>query len=184
MSISRMKRSVLTAVALLGASVAPAWAFDGVVVDARTGRPVANAEVSILGRTGVVYTDDQGRFTWRPDPAPPFEILVVHSGGRLARPILVEALPSEVPLEVRISPVLDEKVSVTAGAAPDIETTPGNATTLVSGRDIQARQPENLIQSLENVAGVSSVSEGHAAVPAIRGLANGRTLILRSTARG
>lgn len=183
MSISWRQRPVLAVMALLGAAaVSPAWAFDGVVIDARTGNPIANAEVSILGRSGVVYTDDQGRFTWRPDPAPPFEILVVHSGGRLARPVLVQEIPSEAPLEVRISPVLDETVSVTAGAAPDIETTPGNATTLVSGRDIQARQPENLTQALENVAGVSSVSEGHAAVPAVRGLANGRTLI--STGRG
>ena len=39
------------------------------------------------------------------------------------------------------------------------------------------------IQVLENVPGVSKVSEGQAAVPAIRGLARGRTLILIDGAR-
>ena len=39
------------------------------------------------------------------------------------------------------------------------------------------------MQALENVAGVNQVSEGQAAVPAIRGLARGRTLILIDGAR-
>jgi outer membrane receptor protein involved in Fe transport len=51
-------------------------------------------------------------------------------------------------------------------------------TALLPGREITNRQPANLTQALEGMAGVSSVSEGHAAVPAIRGLARGRTLIL------
>ena len=45
------------------------------------------------------------------------------------------------------------------------------------------RQPTNLMQAIENVAGVNQVSEGQAAVPAIRGLARGRTLILIDGAR-
>src|SRR5690606_34362335 len=36
---------------------------------------------------------------------------------------------------------------------------------------------------VENVAGVNQVSEGHAAVPVVRGLARGRTLILIDGAR-
>ena len=39
------------------------------------------------------------------------------------------------------------------------------------------------MQALENVAGVNQVSEGQAAVPPIRGLARGRTLILIDGAR-
>ena len=63
------------------------------------------------------------------------------------------------------------------------EATMGNATTLLPSQEIQSRQPANLTQALETVAGVSTVSEGHAAVPAIRGLARGRTLILLDGAR-
>ncbi len=78
---------------------------------------------------------------------------------------------------------MDETVTVTAGTAPDIEATMANATTLLPSQEIQTRQPANLTQALETVAGVSTVSEGHAAVPAIRGLARGRTLILLDGAR-
>ena len=64
------------------------------------------------------------------------------------------------------------------GAAPSINTTPGSATTVLSGTQIAQRNPENLMQALETVPGINQVSEGHAAVPAVRGLARGRTLFL------
>ncbi|MEW6367474.1 MAG: TonB-dependent receptor [Acidobacteriota bacterium] len=149
---------------------------------ADTGRPVAGAEVSILGRTATARTDAAGRFVLRPDPVPPFEILVVLPGERYLRPILVERIPEDGPLDVAVVPVIMESVTVT-GAAPDVESAPAAGTTLVSHNDIETRQPANLTQALENVPGVSQVSEGQAAVPAIRGLARGRTLILIDGAR-
>lgn len=157
---------------------APALALEGRVVDAATGKPIAHAEVAILGRPGVVHTDADGRFTWKPDPAPPFEVLVILPGERFTKPVLVEALPKGGVLEVRISALVTETVTVTAGAAPDIEATLGSSTTLLPAQEILNRQPTTLTQALEGMAGVSTVSEGHAAVPAIRGLARGRTLIL------
>src|SRR5688572_29282549 len=54
----------------------PAFAFKGRVVD-QQGRPVAHATISVLGRPGEAITDADGRFEWRPDPPPPFEILVI-----------------------------------------------------------------------------------------------------------
>ncbi len=57
-------------------------------------------------------------------------------------------------------------------------TTPAAGMTLLSSRQITQRAPENLMQALETVPGVNQVSEGHASVPAIRGLARGRTLLL------
>ena len=48
-------------------------AIEGRVVEKATGLPIPNAEVSILGRPGSAVTDAEGRFTWHPDPAPPFE---------------------------------------------------------------------------------------------------------------
>jgi outer membrane receptor protein involved in Fe transport len=139
---------------------------------------VARAEVTILGRPGAVYTDADGRFTWRPEPAPPFEVLVILPGEQFTKPVLVERLPAGGPLEIAVAPMVNETVTVTAGAAPDIEATLGSATSLLPAQEIVNRQPANLTQALEGMAGVSSVSEGHAAVPAIRGLARGRTLIL------
>jgi outer membrane receptor protein involved in Fe transport len=160
----------------------PAFALTGRVVDAG-GTPVAGAEVSILGRAGAVVTDANGRFVFTPDPPLPFEILVVAPGGVFMKPQLVEALPAgEDPLVVTVHALVSERVMV-SGAAPDIEATPGAATTSLSQAEIQTRLPGNLVQALENVAGVNQVSEGQAAVPALRGLSGGRTLILIDGAR-
>ncbi len=159
----------------------PAFALEGRIVDARTGAPVANAEVSILGRPGVARTDSDGRFEWRPDPVPPFEVLIILAGGGYVNPILVERL-DKGPWLLSVTPVLEERVTVTA-AAPGIESTPGAATAMVPREDIEVRQPATIAQLLENVAGVSKVSEGQAAVPVVRGMARGRTLILIDGAR-
>jgi iron complex outermembrane receptor protein len=159
----------------------PAFAFRGRVVD-RDGKPVPNATISILGRTGEAITNQDGRFVWQPDPPTPFEILVIDSAGNYSRPILIEALDPTAELVVTIAPILNESVTV-SGSAPSIESTPGAATSSLSARDVAVRQPVNLMQAIENVAGVNQVSEGQAAVPAIRGLARGRTLILIDGAR-
>src|SRR5688500_6761069 len=159
----------------------PAFAFKGRVID-QDGRPVANAIVSVLGRTGEAITDKDGRFVFQPDPPVPFEILVIDAAGSYARPVLIESLDAAGELLVTVAPILNESVTV-SGSAPSIESTPGAATTSLSGRDVAVRQPANLMQAIENVAGVNQVSEGQAAVPAIRGLARGRTLILVDGAR-
>ena len=159
----------------------PALAFKGRVVD-QQGNPVAKATVSILGRTGEAITDADGRFEWRPDPPPPFEILIIEASGTYSKPVLVTELTPETEVLITVSPIVSESVTV-LGSAPSIESTPGSATTSLSGRDVAVRQPSNLMQALENIAGVSQVSEGQAAAPAIRGLARGRTLILIDGAR-
>jgi len=76
-----------------------------------------------------------------------------------------------------LSALSDEAVTV-LGAAPSISAPPGSATTMLSATQIVRRNPENLMQALETVPGINQVSEGHAAVPAVRGLARGRTLFL------
>ena len=158
-----------------------AFALKGRVVD-QQGRPVANATISVLGRAGEAITDADGRFDWQPDPTPPFEILVIDAAGAYARPVLFDRFDAGQELTITITPLMNESVTVT-GSAPSIEATPAAGTTSVSGRDIAVRQPSNLMQAIENVAGVNQVSEGQAAVPAIRGLARGRTLILIDGAR-
>ena len=176
-------RLAVACVLMALASAVPALALEGRVVDREGKRPIANAEVSILGRPGSTVTDAEGRFSWLPDPTPPFEILVVLPGERYTKPVLVEAIPPDGPLVVEISALVAETVTVTAGAAPDIMTTPGNGATLLTRADLDIRQPVNVMQALENVPGVAQISEGHAAVPAVRGMARGRTLILLDGAR-
>jgi hemoglobin/transferrin/lactoferrin receptor protein len=179
----RFVRRFAAAIVIGVLSPALAAAFQGRVVFQGTGEPAAGAEVTVLGRPGSARTDAQGYFTWTPDPSPPFEMLVILPGGRYMRPVLVQRLPKEGPVTIEVAPLVSETVSVTAGAAPWIETAPGSGMTLLSSTDLGIRQPANLAQLLENVAGASTVSEGHAAAPAIRGLARGRTLILIDGAR-
>lgn len=163
-------------------AAAPSHALEGRVAW-KDGSPVGSAEVSVLGRAGSVLTNSEGRFVLKPDPTLPFELLVLLPGGGYAKPVFVAALPSEGFLTIEVSPVHAETVTVMAGGAPNVDAPPASGATLLTGAEIATRQPATLTQLLENVAGVSSVSEGQAAVPAVRGLARGRTLILIDGAR-
>jgi outer membrane receptor protein involved in Fe transport len=160
----------------------PLAACEGRVLSKQSGQPIADAEVSVLGRAGSVRTDPEGRFRWVPDPQPPFEVLVVLPGGGYVKPILVTALPERT-LVLEVTPALEESVMVVAGSAPSLDAPPAAGVTVVPADDVRSRQPANVAQALENVAGAATVSEGQAAVPVVRGLASGRTLILIDGAR-
>ncbi len=159
-----------------------AEAFQGQLIDRRTGRPIAGAQVGIGGLAGTVRTDQDGRFEWTPDPPLPFDLFVILPGGRLARPVRIQTRGETSALLIQIDPAIEEAV-VISGAAPSVEAPPGTATTLVSSLDIGRRAPANVLQALENVPGVGGVAEGQTAVPAIRGLARGRTLLLLDGSR-
>ncbi|NQW05682.1 MAG: TonB-dependent receptor [Acidobacteria bacterium] len=167
----------------LGASVSSAFGLEGRLIDKRTGAPIAGAEVLIVGLTGSVRTDADGRFTWQPNPAAPFEVLVILPNGTVSKPTLITSVDWAAVLTITVEPAVNEEVTVTAGVAPSIDAAPGAGMTLLSGRDVALRQPANLMQALEDVPGVSQVSEGQAAVPAVRSMARGRTLILIDGAR-
>ena len=159
-----------------------AEAFEGRAIDRLTGRPIAGATIAIAGLAGTVTTDADGKFTWAPDPPLPFDVLVILPGGGLAKPVRILARDDTAPLVISVDPVLAETV-VISGSAPSVDAPLATATTLVSALDIGRRAPANLVQALENVPGISAAAEGQSAVPAIRGLARGRTLFLLDGSR-
>ncbi len=159
-----------------------AMALEGRVVDA-AGAPLANVSLSVIGTSQTARSGADGRFVLVPDPRPPFEILPLLPGGGYGKAIRFDAVPAEGPIVVTIAAAASESVLVTAGAAPGIHTSPAAGTTTVSLEDIRSRESRNLTQALENVPGVSNVSEGHASVPAIRGMAQARSVILIDGAR-
>lgn len=165
----------------VAATAAQTPTFNGRVVDGTTQVPIAGASVAISGFAGVVKTDAEGRFTVEGHPQLPFQIIVVLPSGQVARPIDITSIGTAV-TDVPVNPVTDEAVTV-IGAAPSVDSSPASATSLLSAAQITSRAPENLMQALETVPGVHAVSEGHATVPAIRGLARGRTLLLIDGAR-
>ena len=105
-----------------------------------TGAPVVGAEVSVLGLTGTQRTDADGRFLWLPDPAAPFEVLIVLPGGQYMKPFLVTSVPAGEPVTIAVRPIVEESVSVTAGAAPTDESPPAKGTTIGPQAHSQARQ--------------------------------------------
>ena len=133
---------------------------------------MAGAEVSILGWTGTQRTDADGRFTWQPSPAPPFEVLVVLPGGRYMKPFPVGQLPESGPVVISLEPLAEEAVTVTAGAAPTIESAPANGMTIVRRRTSSRASRQS--RQARRMSRASFDLEGQAAVPAIGGRA--RTL--------
>ncbi|MBI4168863.1 MAG: TonB-dependent receptor [Acidobacteria bacterium] len=139
--------------------------------------------MSIVGHPGSTRTDGEGRFVWQPDPELPFAVLVILPDGRYAPPVLVEQVPAEGSLLIRTQPALVETVTVTTGAAPHIEAPPAAGLRSMARQEIEQRHTLHLADLLEDVPGVGRIDEGHSAVPSIRGLARGRTLVLLDGAR-
>jgi hemoglobin/transferrin/lactoferrin receptor protein len=155
--------------------------FEGRLVREGTGAPVSRATVTIVGMSGAIRSDSDGRFAWAPAPRLPFHVVVVLESGQLTHPIIVDAFhPSVMPLYVK--EMTSEALTV-LGSAPSISAAPAAAKSVLASLQLSSRNPENLVQALETIPGVGQVSEGHGAVPAVRGLARGRTLLLIDGAR-
>jgi outer membrane receptor protein involved in Fe transport len=167
----------LLLVALACSDAGPTMPMPGRVVDARSGEAVAGAEITIVGLRGSARTDRDGRFEWPITPPMPAIVIAVLRDGRIARPIWLNTAADAMELALDAVATIGESVVVT-GTAPTIDTSPAASTTLLTARDLAMRHPSTLSQALDAVPGVSAISEGQAAVPAIRGMARGRTLIL------
>ncbi|HSD26970.1 MAG TPA: TonB-dependent receptor plug domain-containing protein, partial [Vicinamibacteria bacterium] len=162
---------------------APAIAFDA-LVRLPDGQPAVDAQVLILGQTGSARTGPDGRFTWVPEPRPPFQLLAILPGGVYTRPVLVESLPPDgSPLVVTVRLALAESVTVEAGSTAHTEAPPANAASIVLEKDIEQRRPANLTEAIAALPGAGRLEEGQSAVPSLRGLARGRTLLLVDGAR-
>ena len=98
-------------------------------------------------------------------------------------PVFVEALPDDGPLVVVVEALVSESVIVAGGAAPNIEAPPGSATTSIPEETIRERHSARLTDVIQNIPGAGSLSDLHASVPSLRGLARGRTLLLLDGAR-
>ena len=162
---------------------APAASLGGTVIDARSRAGIAGAQVILLGYRGAERTDETGHFRWTtPPPLAPLTIIVILPDGHVARPIRLLTLEPAGDLVLVAEPTVTEGVTI-AGVAPTIDTAPGASTTFLPAADLDLRAPATLSQSLENVPGVGFVAEGQGAVPAIRGLARGRSLIVLDGSR-
>jgi outer membrane receptor protein involved in Fe transport len=148
------------------------------------GSPAAGYEVSVSGRpaAGSVRTDREGSFRLTPDPVAPFALVVTGPGGAVFAPIEVREAPAGE-LQATLAAAYSESVTVASGVAATIEAPAAAATVTLTRADIEARRPQHVADSLQGVAGASRTAEGPDAVPILRGLTAGRTLILLDGAR-
>src|SRR4029453_5850554 len=155
---------------------APVASPGGIVIDARTRAGIAGAQVIVVGYRGAERTDESGHFRWTTPPPPaPLTIIVILPDGHVARPIRLLTWEPAGDQVLVAEATVTEGVTI-AGVAPTIDTAPAASTTFLPAADLDLRAPATLSQSLENVPGVSFIAEGQGAVPAIRGLARGRSL--------
>ena len=154
------------------------FAFESRLVDP-SGRPVAGAQISVVDQSGNARTDADGRFTITPDPKLPATLVIIGSRGEIFPPIYIESLASEL----RLEPAYRETITVTTGATPNIEGTPAAAPVVVGSEELEQRKPAHVAEAIATTPGVTLRGEGPPAVPVVRGLAGGRTLLLIDDAR-
>ncbi|HYC59084.1 MAG TPA: TonB-dependent receptor [Thermoanaerobaculia bacterium] len=143
------------------------------------GKPIAGAQISVVDQRSTARTDSDGRFTLLPDPQLPATLIVVGSRGELYPPIPL----TQPSAEIRLESAYRESVTVTTGATPNIEGTPASAPVVLGAEEIEQRKPAHVVEAIATTPGVSVRGEGPPAVPVVRGLAGGRTLLLIDDAR-
>jgi len=174
--------SVALAAALAAGAVAPLLGIEARLLHP-DGSAAAGYVVSVVGRPISVPTAADGTFHLEPTPPLPFQLVARAPDGWLAPAVVIESLPESGALEIRLAAAVRDSVTVVSGVAPGLDLLPAGAATVVSVEALEQRPPQRLFQALETVAGASKLGEGADSVPALRGLARGRTLILIDGAR-
>jgi outer membrane receptor protein involved in Fe transport len=166
---------ILRTLAALVAGASPAAALEGRLL-LPDGRPAAKHEVAVVGRAGAVRTDAEGHFRLLPDPVPPFTLMVTSPDGEFYAPLEVSEPGAR--LEATLVPAFRESLTVASGVAPGLEAPPAAGTVVLGREDLEQRRPQHVADALSGVAGASISGEGPDAVPVLRGMARGRTLVL------
>ncbi len=177
----RLLVALALATGLAGAAPARAEIFAARLL-LPDGRPAAGHVISVVGSALAVPTDAEGRFRLDPAPRPPFHLVATAPDGALSATLEVTALGDGV-AELRLAPISRDSVTVLSGVAPGLDLLPASAAAVISAEAIEQKPPQRLVDALDGVAGASKLGEGADSVPALRGLARGRTLILVDGAR-
>jgi outer membrane receptor protein involved in Fe transport len=156
---------------------APADAFEGRLL-LPNGAPAAGFQISVVGLPVSVTAGPDGRFRILPTPAVPFRLIAISSTGEVFPAVDVTALPESGALELTLAEGFKDSITIVSGITPNIEAPPAVAAVVLGQEDLEQRRPQRLADALQGVAGASRTDETSTAVPVIRGLAGGRTLIL------
>ncbi len=180
-------RTRLTAAVLASLLASPAWAQSpaatgsivGDLVDASSGSPVAQAQVSLRGMTLQATTDLRGHFILRAVPAGSYTLDARRIGYQpVVRDSLVVAAGDTIRLALSISPAPFQlaEVTVTPGSFSILDAGPASRQTLSRAELQGAPFGEDLFRAVNRLPGLASGDYG--AHFSIRGGRADETLIL------
>ncbi len=176
---------VILIVFIIGFSYAkPKATIRGRVSD-QEGRPLAEIKVEVIGTPIATETLSNGTFALE-DPAPgKYTVLFTHPDYIL---VSLEITVSEKPgklIEVVLAPknpmllIIKEEITVTAEADSILDVSLPSHRTILPSSVIAELGAANIAEVVEKIPGVSMVGKGgYSMVPAIRGLAEHRILLL------
>ena len=172
-------------VALFGFALLPILSFGqpcnlkitGKIVDASTGMPLANANISINKSKSFAASDSLGNFTLKNLCAVDYHIKFSHLG--CAPEVFFISLKKDTSLVVFLAhhSELINEVDVHADAIEMNE----KASNTIGATEIIGNANKNLAQTIENIAGVSTLNTGSGiSKPIIHGLYGNRVSIINN----
>ncbi|MFT3903353.1 MAG: TonB-dependent receptor [Niabella sp.] len=158
--------------------------LTGVVTDAATGKPLANATVTIHELKTWVTTDNGGRYNFTSLPNGSFTIEVSYVGYKSFVDRIKLDGNTTRDFTLRTAIVENDNVTVTGvSAVTQVRQTP-TYTTIVNQKELQRASGTNLMDILSKQPGVSAVTTGPAiAKPFIRGMGYNRVVTINDGVR-
>lgn len=159
----------------LAASSGAVWAWEGRLIGP-DGAPLVGARVTPVGGSAGVLTDGEGRFRLPGEAPSASALLVERADGSLA---VVEIPPGHRgPVEIRVPSFGGLTIRVTATAAGQLLAPPGSPTRSFDRDDPALQRARSLQQAVSALPGAARAHEDPDRVPVLRGMGQGRTLLL------
>ncbi|MEO8201808.1 MAG: TonB-dependent receptor, partial [Gemmatimonadota bacterium] len=155
------------------------FVLGGLVAD-KFGQPIAGARVQITELNRTTLTDTGGKYSFSGVASGTYRLSFAAIGFR-PEVNTVTVLDGDITLDAALRPSLIElpTIQVTASANATDPLSSPQPTAVVSGSDLAAAQSPSLGETLNQVAGVHSLSTGNGiGKPVIRGLSSNRVLVL------
>ncbi|UCF67290.1 MAG: TonB-dependent receptor [Acidobacteriota bacterium] len=158
-------------------AISPARAWSGRLIDL-AGDPLVGARVTPVATTGGAVTGPDGRFKLPGTLTDVSTVLVELADGTTLVVDLPRQAGDDEELVLQVDPGRQVTLDVSAPAAGQIHAPPAAPTRSFSTREISERASGSLQQLVSSLPGTERSVEDPDAVPVLRGLGQGRTLLL------
>ena len=154
--------------------------ISGVVTDAATTSPIVGVVIAVPALHSGVVTDTEGKYFLKNIPPGIYSLSFSFIGyAAVTRLVSVQYSLVTQDVALSVSALQLPTVSVTATPQTTDILTNTQSVAVIEGRDFEQRRGQTLMQSLENIPGVSLYSTGAAiSKPVVRGLSSSRVLVV------